>query len=408
MSKRTIPHLRYVEPTRKDIENRFKEIGFEKTYSFDLVQDIANVISHVNEGGSVSDGLKNIRNTLVETDYESTAKFDKAVEYHTNVQKFLLNSNFNSYSGNTPLAKAASVVAALSSENGGKGDENGENGLPIFLDNDSDNIQKIADKLEESVKQTLEASKSLAKYEVNPNYLSPEVALATLNSEQKNFISKLSLLGTRGKIKIQRTAAENKIAQMTEYGQLGNLNSMVSVVLPTFNYKFATKQLLVREPEQSTKQQVIFLIDDSASMDDDEKIAWQRALMVDRLTAVAKGECELYLAWYTNGVDEDNIIKISTKEEALEYLPKHRVANGGATNIEKAVRYVCDGIKNNVLGEHQLKGKKYQIVIINDGNDDVDPEYTPNIMTHAFILGQDNENLQQIVTNSGGHFERFL
>jgi hypothetical protein len=409
MKKRTIPHHLYVEPTRRDVQERFKELGFDKTYSYDLVRDIANAMSHVQNGGKVTDAMTNVSDWVLPSDYKSEREYQRALSYHENVQRFISSLDFDKFSGNTPLAKAASVVAALSSQEGGQGSEGDGQPLPIFRGS-SESMEEKAKKLEEAVDQTVEANKSLARYIINPDESSPEVALATLNSENRDLLAKLALLGDRGKIRSQRTSPTNKLAQMSEYSQVGRVNGMSNVLLPTFGYKFATKQLVVREPEQSTRQTLVLLIDNSGSMDETDKLSWVKAIVVDRLDAVSRGEAELYIGWFECSLDEENIVKIANKKEAIAFLQEGFLGNfnGGKTDVQRAVEQVCEGIKLGRLGNYSLNGVKPQIVVMNDGQDFVDSNYKPSVVTHGFILGRDNDGMKSMIANCGGHYERFL
>lgn len=408
---RTVPHKLYISPTRREIQKRFEEIGFNKPYSYDLVRDIANAISHIQYGGRVADCFTNVRDWVRPSEYSSLHEYESAVSYHENVQKFIKSLDFDIFSGNTPLAKAASIVAALSSQEGGQGDEGeeGENNfLPFFLDS-SKSMEEKAKKLEDDVRKIVQANKSLAKYIINPNDTSPETGLANLTEEQKDLIEKLAILGERGAIRARRTSPKNTLVQMSDYSQVARVNSVSELVMPLFGYKFATKQLIVREPEQSTKQTLVLMIDDSGSMDTPEKLAWVRALIINRCDAVARGEAELYIGFFLNTFDNENVTKIATKKDALEYIKSpYKGKTSGGTNIEYAVRQVCECIKRGKIGPHRIKSVNPQIVVINDGEDTVDGNFKPEIVTHGFILGQDNEGMKSMIANCGGHYERFM
>ncbi len=404
---RTVPSKGYVEPTRMDIQNRFGEIGFKLPYSHDLVRDMANAYSHVLEGGTSVKSFVDLAPQL--SGIEDPDERAKAETYHTNVQAFIQSLDWSAFQGDTPLQKAASVVSFLSTQEGGEPGEGGEGALPIFQEGDAESMKEKAKKLEEDIEMFVEANKSLAKYLINPDEKNPVEAMRSLTSEQKDLIAKLALLGDRGKIKARRTSAEQKMAQMAEYSQVSRMLSLTQMSLPTFGYKFASKQLVVREPRQTARQSLVLLIDNSGSMEKIEKLAWVKALLVNRLDAVAKGEGELYIGWFESDIDESSIVKISNKSEAREFLQRDFIGNfdGNETNIERAVQTTIDMMSKGKLGQHKLNAIKPQIVVINDGNDIV-RNFEPSVPTHGFILGQDNDGMKYMCQSSGGIYERFL
>lgn len=411
---RTKPHKSYAEPSRLDIQARFQEIGFEKAYSYDLVRDLANAYSHVKTGGIVSDSFVNFQEKMGEipTDPEEKEAYDKRVKYHSNVQTFLNSVDFDSYSGGSPLQKAASIVTALSSQEGGEGGDEGEP-LPIFQESSSDEIQEKTERMDEDVRLTLEANKDASKYIFNPDNKSPEVALASMSDEQRELLARLALLGDRGAIKSRKTSAVQTIKQMSEYSDIARISNLTAMGMPTFGYKFATKQLTVRKPKQSSKQLLVVLIDDSGSMDTTEKVKWVKALILDRCNAVCEGKAELYLVPFERCSCFSSTIKLSSKEEVKTFLKEQwgyfPSFHGGGTNIQRSLEETCEAITAKRIGKYELKGlDNPQIVIMNDGQDEVNPDQTPKYTSHAFILGEDNEDMEKMISNSGGVYERFL
>lgn len=399
MVKRTKPHLLYKEPSNEDIDLKFKEINFNGIYSYNLVKDLANAASFKKYNSNVSEALLPIKGGL---------KKDR--DYHKNIQKFLTTVDFNAFSGNTPLSKAASIVIALSSKEDGTGTEvDGDNTIPIFSGKSEEDIEKTSVELKEHVKASLEASESIAKYVTNPDNETPEVALCNMTSEQLNVIKNLAILNTKSKITSKKNPDVNKIVQMTNYREVSKMQSLSDMLLPTFKYRLATKQLRIKERINSEKQALILLIDDSGSMSYQPKMVWVKSLVLNRLDAVAKGEAELIIAWFVTSIDFGNSVKITTKEQAIEFIKKdfYGLFNAGATNIENAVREACNCVKKNKFGRHLLNGIRPQIVVINDGDDDVNQSYKPEITTHGFILGRDNNDMKSMINNCNGLYEKF-
>lgn len=399
---RTQAHERYYSPSRTETQSRFLELGFDKPYSYDLVRDLANAYSFEMEGKKKEESLLPLDINMFDGTQEEK---ENQLQYHRNVQEFVCSLDYSSFSGISPLEKAASIIAVLSSQEGGEGEEGEGQPLPIFTGEKSP--KEISEKLEEDV-QNMDNHVEVAKLFAEKNGQSVEMQIALLTEHEKKVLSLVAQIGSRGKVKSQRTSAKVSYSQMTEYGQSSRVN-VTSRVLPTFGYKFATKQLPVRKPEQSSKQMLIVLLDISGSMNNNDKQMWVKALLLDRAKAVYDNKAELCLVPFGSDADLDSIVFIRNKAEAksfIELLRKNNIFtfNQGGTDIEDAHKTTENAIKDGKFGKH----KDYQIVIMNDGDDSVNKNYRPTVVTHGFILGSDNVDLQTVITRSGGHFERFL
>lgn len=226
-----------------------------------------------------------------------------------------------------------------------------------------------------------------------------------MSAQQKNLFDRLAILRDRGKIKAVKVKAERKVSRMEEYSQLPQLANMSSKLLPTFNYKFATKQLLVKQDKQATKQNLLLLIDDSGSMSYAAKMQWVEALVYNRLDAVLQNNARLMIAWFEGKIHRYTIIE--NRQQAKDFILNKKSFgsfNGGGTNIERALKEGLNLIKEKFNSDHTNS----QILIINDGQDEIDPKFKPGITTSVFILGTDNNNLKKVCINSGGMYEKFL
>jgi len=176
--------------------------------------------------------------------------------------------------------------------------------------------------------------------------------------------------------------------------------------MPTYKYKLASKQLNVRVRKQANVQSLFLLIDDSGSMDCDDKNNMLQALLVNRLQAVADGKAVLYIATFVGDMS-DKIITVDSKAKAIKYANWFPNLNGGNTNVRQAVKSACKIIQSGKINGQPIKGENPEIVVINDGDDYVD-DFTPSIKTHGIILGQDNDGMKQMINKSGGEYKRFL
>lgn len=387
---RSLPHPNYQHASRDAVDARFAEIGFTLPFSYDLVADVAHRASWEMYG-------EQAQWPALDPEAEDYA-------YHANVQAFVQALDLAVFSGDTPLAKSAAVIAALSAQEGGQGEEGDGEPLPIFCEGGSGDEAAI--KIQDDIKAVVQP----ARREVSPVNLGPcpEMALHSVTQEQRKVLENIALIGSRGAIRARRTSPETKPRQMQEYSEVGAINSVSAMLLPTFGYKLATKQHIVRQPKQAAKQALIVLLDVSSSMDNVEKQRWVKALLYDRLEAVAQGKAVLYILPFEADIMASRCTAITTKAEAKKYMAtQYPVFNCGATDIERALKSTVACIRAGEIGEISLAGENPQIVIMNDGQDSVTP-FRCEVETHAFILGQDNEGLQQLIALSGGHYERFL
>lgn len=271
-------------------------------------------------------------------------------------------------------------------------------------------IENMVRKLNKMMSDFKELEKSSAKYVFNPMNDAPENLVNTFDSNQMKILENMAILSSRGKIKSRKKALSQKISPMSEYGEVAAMTNISNIALPTFGYKFATKQVLVKQAQQANKQMLVLLIDDSGSMNCSEKINWIWALLYNRLDAVIANKAVLYIGMFLNRLDETNIIKVENKADAMRLIKRKWFPRlgGGGTDIGHAVETACAAIKRGKFGGHDLKGEKPEIVVINDGQDHVNASYKPDVITHGFILGDDNDGMKGMIKNCGGHYERFL
>jgi len=290
---RTQPHPLYIPSDRRGVQQRFKEIGFKGAFSHDLVHDIANGFSYVMQGEPV-------QNSFVETDEP----------YHQNIQNFIAGIDYSKLSGKSPLEKASAAIALLSADDEDATKERGgEEGspIPIFSNNSAKELNKKMEKMQEDVEQIREAGEAAQHY-LKANKC-PEVKVASLSKGDVRVLEYLAVLNSKGSIKSQKILATTKNIQMDEYGQIGRLANFSAMGMPTFNYKFATKQLIVKKNKVANKQSLFLLIDDSGSMDERKKVSWLRALLLNRLQAVIDGKAILFNTTFIGDIDERNTLK---------------------------------------------------------------------------------------------------
>jgi len=82
----------------------------------------------------------------------------------------------------------------------------------------------------------------------------------------------------------------------------------------------------------------------------------------------------------------------------------------GGTDVNGCLKKTIEMIKSrtlkNISGgqDHKLSDDHFEILIINDGQDSVDPTFHPTIKTHAVCLMESNDNLKNVCHRSSGTY----
>lgn len=469
MNGRVLKHRNYQFLDDKMIDARFDGMGVTNRHkmSYDLIRDLANYHSHILMGEDPEKYLIKAKDIYKIENFSNEREYWERIAYHNNILNFIRQININIFSGNTPAQKAASVMVAISNIN--KEFDNSENDNKMMeyfkpteeeinkakeeeyttdkeIQNDekSDNEKKTkSDKgkqkdkdskngkennsgaggkgrvdrvriLEDLIKSTIdyaiESPISSEYFRLNSNI--PEIALGEFDKKQLKIIEQLSIISKFGSLKVHKSNNKRIYGNIKDYGDVVNAFPKSQLLSPLFNINLIEKNIIVSKIKNKQKQVLIYLIDDSGSMAITEKISWVKTIMINRLDAVARGKAELFIAWYIEDIIPKSVVAVRNKEEAKNFSKQMFFGNfnGGNTNIQKSIESAVSCIKNRNFYGFKLNGNNEQIVIINDGQDYVNREYTlPNkIVLNSFILGQDNFNLKTITEKSGGSYVRFL
>ncbi len=196
-----------------------------------------------------------------------------------------------------------------------------------------------------------------------------------------NIFNKISLVKNLGsQFKVEKEIEEKIVANssiiskkiMRDYSQIGNID-LYQKLMPTFNIKFLTKDLVVNVPIDKTehKQKIIILVDYSGSMCRDDKQEWVVAILVDRLRYVIKEEAEVYFSYFIDGIDDMHFTHLYDRKSVMDFWMKFSTQpNGGDTMLGHMVNYIKEQIEVGKL--HNLtvdfKEDKPEILAINDRN----------------------------------------
>jgi len=193
-----------------------------------------------------------------------------------------------------------------------------------------------------------------------------------------NRISMIRNLGSEFKVQKEvedKLAANSSIVAkkiMRDYSQMHNIE-LYQRLMPNFNIKLLTKDLVVNVPIDRTehKQKIIILLDFSGSMSTRDKQKWVVAILIDRLRYAMKEEAEVFFSYFVDSPSYMHFTHIYDKKTALEFWQKFSTSpNGGDTKLGEMVNY----IKKEITENHKLcnlpidlSEEQPEILAINDG-----------------------------------------
>jgi uncharacterized protein with von Willebrand factor type A (vWA) domain len=321
-----------------------------------------------------------------------------------NYQLELSQVNVAALPGQTPEEKAQSFEALM-----GKSPE-----YPDWMEEYGQHQRKRqikkANQMAEGLEELLESGNKFGGETLGLSDKPMPELLESLTEEQKSVLLGLARLKDvgfklKGRSKLKRDPEGDsiEIEEMEEFSQVSSLD-ILQLVDPTFDLKIPTRNftLPVRYKRAEGKKEYILLIDRSGSMSTDVKMGTVRAMLTLLFEEVRKGEATVYMSTFEEGIDGWQ--KIETHEEARLAYDTFPEPRGGNTEIGDCIVEAQNEIKQGKLGEFDLTLTEPEIIIVNDGQDNVDPT-TPTIApVSAISIEQANADLETLCVRSGGKF----
>lgn len=461
-SSRSKIHKYYDDITYGEVAARFNDIKFDDYNDYETCVDMANVITHLKHGSEINNAKTENSGTLVDEINSAITNLDSkildqgsALEIASTILK-LLSKKQDSISQkefNEMVERSLQAEKSKQEEEEEENDENqedkekeennesegndqenqdnsennsngeneseeeeqegndgngkGKDGDETDEESNDENSEqsgsgsKFIDRIKDKKPQQLNEhiSKFVEVREIADTYQLGENGILTyekLMKEEEDFLNKLAILESRGKLKAKKFVQKEEHDMMTEYSQITKLRNKTEMLMPTFNYKFATKNLVVKRNSYPTKQALCLMIDDSGSMNDHYKKRWVKAILYNRTVQAMKRNIELYVVAFEGRLR--TIKKIKNIDDANSFY-RTIGFNGGGTDVQGCATKLIEHFKKEQIS--------VQVVIINDGQDRVDPKWEPGEEIHAIMLGHGNEQLQEVVARSNGHFEIF-
>jgi uncharacterized protein with von Willebrand factor type A (vWA) domain len=411
---RTKPHPNYFTPDAGEIRRAFE--GSRLTVSLPFVQDICNYLSWTERGENGARAFVPVSSL----DYRQLAeqkgrRFDTAEQFKSfvrrqtqidkNVQKFLNEFDFAKLEGASPLEKARNLLTALAEMPGGEADAEGED-LPIF------SREKIEQKIEQ-VEQFLDDLKHFSEHQERIIGLEgsqadkiqklPEGEAATLARISRLLRDKKFEAKKARKFRETATGKIRKRVLMTDYGQLPKVAPRLAFGLPNFDVRLATKDLHVQVKGEyiESKQLLYVLLDESGSMDTSFRRAAAKAVLLNRLEAVAKGEAVLFFTFFDDSCSQEFRVEAAAEARELWHTVEKCGFNGGGTDIDGCLRKVVERIQ---AIEKEGRYRAPEICIVTDGEDSVGLQKgnLNGYKLHSFVIDSQNNKLIRLAEETGG------
>ena len=367
--------VNYLTPTTSEIR---KKVHAPKQTSVDTIKELARVCYF---------------KMIDDRDFVAEQFVDSEDEEHK-ARKALYDSIFEQYiPGFTPLEQAISIFLKMKS-----GKEYSDNG-------------EIDDDEELDMKKGLDFDRQL----YSDPHINEQLDLNDLSRDRKmEIMNHLSLVGQFGsEFKVEKEISEKIVANsdeystmiMRDYSQIHMMNLMQKVY-PNFRSKFLTKDLTVSVPVDRKEQiqKIIIILDYSGSMDYDAKQIWVNAILIDRFKYVMKGEAEVFFSYFVDSVDDLNFQHIKDREDVIKFWQTFsNDPNGGMTEVGDMVEHISNEISSGKLCnlDVNLSEEKPEILVINDGQDDIGTDRFPYKVNAVSLMSFSNE-LKDLCLNTGG------
>ena len=236
-----------------------------------------------------------------------------------------------------------------------------------------------------------------------------------VSKERKmNILNIVSIIGDFGtEFKVEKKVKEKIVTNsdtyakrmLRDYSQISQID-LYQRLFPHFQSKLLAKDLIVNVPvdKKEEKQKIIILLDFSGSMSTTEKQDWVNAILIDRFRYVIKGEAEVFFSYFVDDTSDLNFHHLTNKQEVINFwMQFSNNPNGGETHIGEIVKYVANEINCKRLHNLNidLSEEKPEILILNDGQDEVKTKKFP-YKVNAVTLFEQNSELQDLCIKTKG------
>lgn len=244
------------------------------------------------------------------------------------------------------------------------------------------------------------------------NKRTPEKLLSELSEDVKEALSKLSLVDSYNfNVDKQRIFVEDPAGPYlvdTNTGTVVNevLSNPFATLDEEFAYKTATSSFdnKTRYKVIEQKQSVILLIDDSGSMDRKYKRSMVLAVMLHLIQKMLDDKLDLYIGLFEWTMERFDKI---TKENYKKYFNDWTAGSGGTTQVGEVIENLQKQIESGTVFGHELNPSS-RIIVVNDGQDYINPHTKLIAPVNAVSLELDNPALRELCESSGGIYHHYI
>lgn len=397
----TKSHKQWTDPGFTEVAAYAKERKLQST-DFTGMLGVAHSHSHQLFGGKTQDAF-------IDSSRLPESRRDAARA----IQSVLSNLNFNSLSGDTPLEKGASFGKIAEDMLGKDYMDKLESGMQVDPDQFAEwskEIQRRQEDIEQMKKmKERKMQKQTAVGDAPPAH--PEDEYAQLKEEDKLLLRALSRLNKIGGLHFgaQRRLVESfegrieKQSPMQYYEEVFDVQ-IFDMVMPDFLPRLAQMEFIVDKTWhwEMYKQEIALAIDISGSMSTQAKQAFVKGILAILFEGVSKGDTIVYITTFE--WEMEDYVKIETREQAVAFFNGWSNRGGGDTNVSDVITKTQAMIRDGNISGHRLGPNcNPQLVIINDGQDRIEPTICV-APVHVISLEVDNPPLKQLADDSGGSF----
>ena len=408
----TKPHQTYIPPTAGQVKKEMKTYNAKGINPL-FIKETCNLFSH-----HLKD--KSIKNGFIKKDL--TPKEKKSKEFFQAI-------NFDKISEGSPIKSAMKLGLVLQSmQSGGcsTSEQSDEATIDFFSGIPPKEMKAAVRRAQELVEkiEQLEPGDFMAKKLGITEDPFKDLDAFNLKRENIDILDNVGKFNAMGSLKSKATKTFKpdefgklkRILPINNYSEISKITPS-SFVKPDFQYKLVTKQLYrAKGIEMEKSKQIIFMIvDDSGSMCSIAKISRVKALLLNRISEVVKGNAELYICTFERHLD-NKWIHVNDEKSAntvWDNFRKYFTFSRNTTSVQDAVEEAVKQIKTGVLPAFSgpeiniTKGVNPEICVINDGQDSVNSNFKPSLPLHVFIMGQEHQQLKACAINSRGSYNLY-
>lgn len=435
---RTRPEKNYIPPSREEVKEMSRKVDIS-TFSYDLVEDITNLLSggRVNPSSIIrqevereimdnfpkanSDGEWKLKSGGYTKNLQTKKDelINSKVSYHNRVNDFLQSLDFSSIPGSSPLEQALNLIKVLGKTSGNYGNSSEDNGEPLPIFNQDSNPEKIAKEINDlfdDIESLSEEEKQLFDPEnegEEDNLRSMKIAedmqkgksIMLQISRQLDKLSKMQVV----KCKKQMPDPEGNTVRVRPIKSISEMSRMVKSewanpsTYRTYRIVSGTAQVRERVNNVEKKQLLYIIVDCSGSMSSGQRIYKAGGIIMNRIKAVISGDAEIYIRMFDEELKTER--HVITPEEGKEVMKYYTGRNysGGGTAIANCAKLAKERIEEIINSGESLY--RPELVIITDGDDNVDNLHCKDFKgtkVHAFTVDNENNKLLEFAKSTGG------